>query len=351
MYDAAKQMIIEHISKKLLYPIMPNTPQAKIFISHRSTDKAVADALCDLIQSSFRLQSHDIICTSVDAHGIENGKLSYHELKQQLVNANLVIYLLSEAFCQSEDCHYEIAWGFDLETSLYFHLDGVTSEFKPNCVVGKSMWNIARPELALLMMQLERSLSLNVDKVKWAEKVEKLMKVYEEYSVSKSQRVKSTISTNDGQKGLETPEVEESLATKIDRFNNHTTAVFILDESVQTSEGKKYKDDLVYLPDNEAKILIDTKKAGNPSLRVFAYQVIKTFDDEVYGPVQPGDILPFVESYIRSRERSFVIRLRSARDVIDVKNLDTDTQLRGGVQPWTMTAVNTQWRMSPLTML
>jgi hypothetical protein len=77
------------------YP-MSESPQAKIFISHRSTDNDVAKALCDLIQSSFRLCSQDIICTSADAHGIENGKLSYAELKWQLQNANLVIYTDSQ---------------------------------------------------------------------------------------------------------------------------------------------------------------------------------------------------------------------------------------------------------------
>lgn len=326
---------------------MTDTSQAKVFISHRSTDKTVANALCDLIQSSFKIDSQDIICTSADAHGIENGTPAYEELKKKLSNAKCVIFLLSKEFCQSEDCLYEIAWGFDLNTVFYFHLDGVASKFKPKCTVSQSMCNMNRVDLTKLKLRLERSLSLTVDDVKWTEKVEGLMKAYEDNRQSKAQDSKLTDPGVNNWSSIENSE-EETIADKIDRFNNHTSAVYILAELVQTSAGKKYKNDLVYLPDNEAKNLIDAKKAGNSCLRVYAYQVIQEFEDIVHGRVQPGDILPFYESYIKSREGTYVIRLRSERDVIDVKNLDTDAQLHGCVQPWTMTAVSHQWGMPPL---
>ena len=159
---------------------MTSTSLPKVFISHRSCDKSVASALCDLIQSSFRLQSADIVCTSADAHGIENGKSSYSELKKQLQNAAVVIYLISETFCQSEDCHYEIAWGFDLDSAFYFHLDGVTSLAKPRCVTHLSMNNFDPAGLTELKLRLNQVLQLSVDERIWNKKSIEAMNVFEQ---------------------------------------------------------------------------------------------------------------------------------------------------------------------------
>lgn len=250
MYDAAKQMIIEHIFKKLLYPIMPNTPQAKIFISHRSTDKAVADALCDLIQSSFRLQSHDIICTSVDAHGIENGKLSYHELKQQLVNANLVIYLLSEAFCQSEDCHYEIAWGFDLKTGFYYHLDGVASSCKPRCVCHKSMYNLDEAGLTELKLRLFSVLREDYDERIWSHKSRLVLNVKDVKKICEKSTSEITVNESSNR---------ESLTDYITSCNQ-SVCVKVNDEFDELDDCIARIGIWAFLPKCKAKLLIEEQR-------------------------------------------------------------------------------------------
>ena len=161
------------------YP-MPNLTQTEIFISHRSSDREVAVALCDLIQSSFRLLSLDIICTSAGPFGLENGASSYHELKRKLTNAKLVIYLLSDAFCKSEDCCYEIAWGFDLSSAFYFHLDGVSSLKKPKCAFSQSMYELNEMGVTRLKIRLSEILNTNVDELIWTAKKEPLLKTIAE---------------------------------------------------------------------------------------------------------------------------------------------------------------------------
>lgn len=294
---------------------MPESPQAKIFISHRSADKAVADALCDLIQSSYLLCSQDIICTSADAHGIENGKPSYSELKKQLQNAAVVIYLISETFCQSEDCYYEIAWGFDLDSAFYFHLDGVTSEHKPRCVCDKSMNNMTRIDLASLKIRLNEALNASADERKWAEKVETLIAVFGNYQKSKAHSADETVQgKQDSPVGAE-EEKMKILAKKIDLFNNHTSAVFIVADSVQTSEGKKYKEEFVFLPDDEAEDLVESRKASTQGKKVHAYQVISDFQHYIHGFLKAGDIVPFTEENAWFLDSRCVIRLRSVRDL------------------------------------
>ena len=296
------------------YP-MSESPQAKIFISHRSTDNDVAKALCDLIQSSFRLCSQDIICTSADAHGIENGKLSYAELKWQLQNANLVIYLLSKSFCESEDCHYEIAWGFDLDTAFYFHLDGVTSEHKPRCVCDKSMNNMTRIDLASLKIRLNEALYASADERKWAEKVEALIAEYGNYQKSKTHSVEQSVQEKQNSPTGVEEEKLKTLAEKIDRFNNHTTAVYILVDSVLTSVGKKYKDEIAFLPDEEAAVLVESRNAMHSKKRVHAYLVISDFDHYIHGCLRAGDIVPFTEDNALFLGSSCIVRLWSVQDL------------------------------------
>ncbi len=294
---------------------MTSTSLPKVFISHRSCDKSVASALCDLIQSSFRLQSADIVCTSADAHGIENGKSSYSELKKQLQNAAVVIYLISETFCQSEDCHYEIAWGFDLDSAFYFHLDGVTSEYKPRCVCDKSMNNMTRVDLASLKVRLNEALNTSVDERKWAEKLEDLIEVYGNYQKSKTHSANQQVQVEQGALAGAEEEKMKMLAEKIDRFNNHTSAVFILVDSVQTTEGKKYKDEIVFLPDDEASVLVESRKAAEPGKKVHAYQVLRDVQFNQYGLLRAGDIVPLAEDSARWFEPTYVVRLRSVRDL------------------------------------
>ena len=294
---------------------MTSTSLPKVFISHRSCDKSVASALCDLIQSSFRLQSADIVCTSADAHGIENGKSSYSELKKQLQNAAVVIYLISETFCQSEDCHYEIAWGFDLDSAFYFHLDGVTSEHKPRCVCDKSMNNMTRIDLASLKIRLNEALYASADERKWAEKVEALIAEYGNYQKSKTHSVEQSVQEKqDSPTGVEEEKLK-TLAEKIDRFNNHTTAVYILVDSVLTSVGKKYKDEIAFLPDDETAALVESGQVVHSGKRVHAYQVVSDFKHPTYGLLHAGDIVPLTEESELFLAPFCIVRLRSVQDL------------------------------------
>lgn len=294
---------------------MSNPTQAKVFISHRSCDKSVASALCDLIQSSYRLQSSEIVCTSADAHGVENGKPSYLELKKQLQSAAVVIYLISESFCRSEDCLYEIAWGFDLNSAFYFHLDGVTSEHKPQCVCDKSMNNMTRIDLASLKVRLNESLNAAADERKWAEKVEGLIEEYGNYQKSKTHLVEQSVQGEQNSPAGEEEEKMKILAEKIDRFNNHTTAVYIFVDSVQTSVGKKYKNEIAFLPDDETAALVESGQVVHSGKRVHAYQVVSDFKHPTYGLLHAGDIVPLTEESELFLAPFCIVRLRSVQDL------------------------------------
>ena len=226
-----------------------------------------------------------------------------------------MIYLISESFCRSEDCLYEIAWGFDLNSAFYFHLDGVTSEHKPQCVCDKSMNNMTRIDLASLKVRLNESLNAAADERKWSEKVEGLIEEYGNYQKSKTHSVEQSVQEKqDSPTGVEEEKLK-TLAEKIDRFNNHTTAVYILVDSVLTSVGKKYKDEIAFLPDEEAAVLVESRNAMHSKKRVHAYLVISDFDHYIHGFLRAGDIVPFTEDNALFLGPSCIVRLWSVQDL------------------------------------
>lgn len=92
----------------------------KLFISHASADKELADRLVDLIQLGTNLSNDLVLCTSLEGLGIPEGERNYIEyLRTELVNAKLVLPLLTPAYFDSEMCLVELGglWALDeLET-------------------------------------------------------------------------------------------------------------------------------------------------------------------------------------------------------------------------------------------
>lgn len=87
---------------------------SRLFISHASADKDLADALADLLRLGTDLPSDRIICTSLDGMGIPTGTENYLEfLRAEISDAGLVLPLLTPAFFDSEVCLIEIGamWG------------------------------------------------------------------------------------------------------------------------------------------------------------------------------------------------------------------------------------------------
>ncbi len=93
--------------------------QKKIFLSHATKDKPLADKLTDLLTAGCAVNPNDILCTSLEGKGIPAGTTSFIEyLRQQMQKPELVILLLSERFFASQFCLCELGavWGMNLPT-------------------------------------------------------------------------------------------------------------------------------------------------------------------------------------------------------------------------------------------
>lgn len=80
----------------------------KIFISHASKDKEIADLLVDLMQTGLNIPSEDIFCTSLEGLRIPVGSNFIEHIKKQLVSPEVVISLLSPNYFQSQFCLCEL---------------------------------------------------------------------------------------------------------------------------------------------------------------------------------------------------------------------------------------------------
>ena len=174
---------------------------------------------------------------------------------------------------------------------------------------------MTRVDLASLKDRLNESLNTSVDERKWAEKLEALIEVYGNYQKSKTHSANQQVQVEQGALAGAEEEKMKMLAEKIDRFNNHTSAVFILVDSVQTTEGKKYKEEFVFLPDDEAADLVESRIASAQGKKVHAYQVISDFHHYIHGFLKAGDIVPLAEDSARWFEPTYVVRLRSVRNL------------------------------------
>lgn len=289
--------------------------KAVIFISLCSANKAIASSLCDLIQSSYHLNAEEIICTSAQGHGLNNGAPSYITIKTHIENSKLVIYLFSKDFCHSEDCLYEIAWGFNLPSAFYLHVDDVTSQHKPHCVSLSSMNNLDKLGLTELRIRLKSILSKDVDERIWASKEDKIL---EEIEKEKSKSTLNEIFT----KPPTIFEQEKTLTRLIDDINNHTELCCICVDKVHTSCGTKRKNDFVFLPEEEAEI---QNKRGTLHLlnkKIVACQVLENCEVPVHGLVIKGNIYPFADVMAKR-----LIEIGKIKKIDGIRDLQTSTKL------------------------
>jgi hypothetical protein len=103
--------------RRMLTPSTRAGSGGKLFISHASVDKSIADALADLLRLGTDLPRKRILCTSLPGMGIPEGEDNYIEyLRQHLRDATLVIPLMTPAFFDSEACLVELGavWGMSL---------------------------------------------------------------------------------------------------------------------------------------------------------------------------------------------------------------------------------------------
>lgn len=191
---------------------------AKIFISHSSKNKGIANILSELVTYSFSLNSEDVICTSADGHGLQNADDSYRQIKRSIDEAKLAIYLLSKEYCESEDCLYEAAWGSAKEEKFLIHLEGVKSKNKPKLFANLSMNELDEQGLVGLKKRLICNLSTSPDEAIWAKHQKKLLELHRNEAI--------TPPGNKAKQGLNTDGVMLRLLRQACEFSNSALTEF-----------------------------------------------------------------------------------------------------------------------------
>lgn len=84
------------------------TAKDKVFISHATEDKSLAEAVADLIETGIGLSHDQIFCTSLAGQGIPAGKDFKGHIQGELVNSVTVIALLTPNYYASAFCLCEL---------------------------------------------------------------------------------------------------------------------------------------------------------------------------------------------------------------------------------------------------
>ncbi len=88
----------------------------KIFISHCSKDKNIADIFVDkILENGMGFNHTEIFCTSIEGLGIKTGKDWRNSIQENLLNAKVIILLITPNYRESEICLTEMgaAWASD----------------------------------------------------------------------------------------------------------------------------------------------------------------------------------------------------------------------------------------------
>ncbi|MBL8089443.1 MAG: toll/interleukin-1 receptor domain-containing protein [Anaerolineales bacterium] len=85
----------------------------KIFISHSSRDSELVSLIVDLIHFSLNLSSKEIRCTSLDGYGLSAGEDVDNKLREEVLNAEILIGLISKESFESAYVLFELGarWG------------------------------------------------------------------------------------------------------------------------------------------------------------------------------------------------------------------------------------------------
>lgn len=95
----------------------PSCP--RIFISHRSDDVQLAQALVDLLVFSMRLEPEVVRCTSVPGHDLRGGERTDDRLRQEIADAEIFLALVTPASLRSHFVLFELGarWGIEPRSS------------------------------------------------------------------------------------------------------------------------------------------------------------------------------------------------------------------------------------------
>lgn len=93
--------------------------KGKLFISHAAADKKLADQLVDLLQMGVDVPRGQIFCTSLEGMGVPKGTTFVDWIRQELVDATLVIALITPNYFDSVFCLCELGATWATQTGFY----------------------------------------------------------------------------------------------------------------------------------------------------------------------------------------------------------------------------------------
>ena len=299
---------------------MTTAHNSLIFISHASADKE-AVALTDFLMHLFKLDTSDIVCSSSPGNGLCNGAQSYPEIERQIRNSAVVIFLLSRAYCESDDCKMETSWGHSHSGRFIIHLESVRSSNKPKLLDSLSMNNWDRIGIAALAEHVKDKLNKTYSLLDWEREIEKLD--FTGYQTQKENSDAASVQENSLGGSIIMGNVENNAAPIMlgnSAGGNHAAAVVRKkQEQIKQKNAdliKCYNEQLLYVKVKiksrlagaicapGAKIYLSTEEALQLEkkgiveimpLRVYAVQIIKSFTNYPTR-YQVGQLMPLNEN-------------------------------------------------------
>lgn len=142
-----------------------NKESIDIFISHSARDKAVAEALINLLKASLNIPADRIRCTSVDGYRLPIGATTDEQLRQEIYEAKFFLGLITPTSLQSTYVLFELGarWGAGLHlapllasgataAALRAPLSGLNSI---SCEEPAQIYQLLRETASILEMQLD----------------------------------------------------------------------------------------------------------------------------------------------------------------------------------------------------
>jgi hypothetical protein len=104
---------IRGVAKEIDEAVRNEHVYPKIFISHRHSDKQVAQALVDLLEAAFQIKPHDVRCTSIHKYALNIGDRTTERLRTELRHAKVVLGIISPDVKDSSYVMFELgaSWG------------------------------------------------------------------------------------------------------------------------------------------------------------------------------------------------------------------------------------------------
>jgi hypothetical protein len=91
----------------------------RIFVTHASADKPLADAVVQLLRLGTNVKQRQIFCSSVEGAGIPTGKRLLGYLRKRLRNTAFAIPLITENYLASPFCQWELGALWVLRTDTF----------------------------------------------------------------------------------------------------------------------------------------------------------------------------------------------------------------------------------------